>query len=938
MENATVSRSPSPSSVASFVAGGSDNHVPQEQNKSIISAQKPDPRPPLGPRGLSSDLLDEIREVIRQEFLGAYTPRGRSQKPASDNGGVSLMSTDTGNHNTEKKRISHPGTTDKSTQDESDDGSCSPTTVPGSGSERAPTPATTPTPTSSPSSTASAPPLSLVTSEAAKPDPPRPGVRFSDSVTLVRSPVSAPVSAPAKKAPWAMYRRMSSSSGETVPDWGMLFDANGFSTARCGQVLRGLAKCLAEELSPRGTVVVTPEKLGLLYSRFKIEGEVHPFEDIFHIFPRQERSSSSSSNAATSGGSRLATYHSRIGDFFADLDCEYYLVPPSTTETAFLTKSPSELSVSSATDSATSPSSPVFPRSSSYSSLHPIANTAPNPNSYKPLRPRPRSTRPCVPALTPVGFAQFFTICLLAHPDEEAKRMNKIASELALVADVGPSSFTLAASGSGTPNTPICPLVASSFMQSPLSSPTSLVPGDGAGRGEKLPRQFVRSLLPVKSDANSRKLLAAAVEDLLCDLNLPASSSSITSTSASRSLVSVAQIPTASTAAFHLAEQNRRWSFANVSTNSSLNFNSNLGWNSNVPHLPPPPVPLPRSGSGNVGKSGGMEMEMGKSGGGPSAPKPLPSPSPAGSLVKSRTTPTPTPPPLTSGGGGDGLYSDTSSMTLQGRGLNRHNSYRHSYHEHRRYGPAEVVVQPYKPQQQQKPGPSSSTVALRSRNRTTQFELGDEDEDGDGDSASSDTVTTVATVTPRPDRTDRRSSYHGHEREREREREKERERTREMERWWGPQRDREREWDKDRDRDRDRDRERERERERDKGYDRRPAPAPRRSSDRRRSTASVNSTVSSTPSTTPSNPRATHAGSSGSNPAGDRNSSAIVIAQQRDDRGPTWSEVLRAQQQQSQQQQQHQSQQRQQQQQQQQQQQGAKVVSFYDERDRAYAP
>lgn len=67
MENATVSRSPSPSSVASFVAGGSDNHVPQEQNKSIISAQKPDPRPPLGPRGLSSDLLDEIREVIRQE-------------------------------------------------------------------------------------------------------------------------------------------------------------------------------------------------------------------------------------------------------------------------------------------------------------------------------------------------------------------------------------------------------------------------------------------------------------------------------------------------------------------------------------------------------------------------------------------------------------------------------------------------------------------------------------------------------------------------------------------------------------------------------------------------------------------------------------------------------------------------------------------------------
>ncbi|KAI1428824.1 hypothetical protein F5Y12DRAFT_635792 [Xylaria sp. FL1777] len=238
MENATISRSPSTGSVSS------DHHVLQEQNKSIISAQGPDPRPPLGPRGLSTDLMDEIRKVIRQEFLGAYTPKDRSQKPTSDNGGVSLMSNDTGHDNKEKKRLSHPNTINKLTQDESDDGSCSPATLPGSGSERTPTPATMPTPTTSPSSTVSAPPLSLVTPAVGKPDTPKPGVRFSDNVTLVRSPVPAPAPVPAKKTPWAMYRRMSSSSGDTVPDWGVLFDANGFSTARCGQVLRGLAKSL----------------------------------------------------------------------------------------------------------------------------------------------------------------------------------------------------------------------------------------------------------------------------------------------------------------------------------------------------------------------------------------------------------------------------------------------------------------------------------------------------------------------------------------------------------------------------------------------------------------------------------------------------------------------------------------------------------------------
>ncbi|KAJ3575388.1 hypothetical protein NPX13_g4053 [Xylaria arbuscula] len=644
VEDATRSKSPpAPLSVASSITGGFDNPVTQDQNKSITMAQSPESRPLLGSRCLSPDIMDEIRKVIRQEFLGACTPKDRSQNIASNSGGASLINTDVGNNNTtqDHKRLPHLNTVNKSTQDESDGGSSSPTTVPGSGSDHIPTPETTPTATPSPSSTTSMPPLSLETSVVAKAVPPRLGVRFSDDVIPVRSPVPAPAPAQVKKAPWAMYRRMSSSNGEAVPDWGMLFNANGYATARCGQVLRGLAKHIADEFSPRGTGVVTPEKLGLLYSRFKIEGEVHPFEDIFHIFPRQERSSS---NNVSDANSRLVTYYSRIGDFFADLDCEYYLVPPSTSETTSLTKSPSESSFSSTVDSAgTNSSSPVFPRSSSYSSLHPVSTMAVNPNPYKPLRPRLRSIRPCVPALTYTGFAQFYTKCLLAHPDEEAKRMNKIVEELALVADVGPSSLAFASPNSSTPSTPMSPLISSSILQSPLSSPTSTVPGSNASRGEKLPRQFVRSLLPVKSDANSRKILAAAVEDLLCDLNLPSSSSSVTSTSASRSLVSVATVPLASTTAFQLAEQNRRWSFANVSTNSNLNFNP--GWTSNVPHLPPPPVPLPRTGSSsNMLKNGGIELSIGKNENGSSTPKPLPPPSPAGPLVRSRTTPAPAPP------------------------------------------------------------------------------------------------------------------------------------------------------------------------------------------------------------------------------------------------------------------------------------------------------
>ncbi|KAI0872472.1 hypothetical protein GGS24DRAFT_518537 [Hypoxylon argillaceum] len=895
MENAAASGSPSNSLANTSVGRNSDNniqnrplpaHVSPEQKDSTISVQTPDPRPPLVSREFSANLVHEIRQVIRQEF--AYTLNEHSRKTVSEDGDVSPTTMDVGS-NSQEKKLSRPRPTVESVQgdseddsdQESDDGSCSPTTMPGSSSDR--TTAGTLTPNPSPSSTVSVPSLSLASPTATRPDTTRPGVRFSDNTPLVHSPVSGQAPAPTRRASWAMYRRTSSSSGEPVPEWGVLFDGNGFATPRWGQ---------AEEFPPRAGVVITPEKLGLLYSRFRIEGEAHPFEDIFHILWRQE---------SQTGG--LVNYHDRINDFFADLDCEYYLVPPSTHEVDSLARSPSASSVSSA--SPASPlSSPAFshPRPSP-SFMQAALQAAAGANVHRPSPPRPRSARPSVPALTLEGFVQFFTICALAHPDEEARRLNKIASELALVIDPGPTNAAMIPS-SGATSMAMSPLATSSPTQGvppPLPSPTGLASGWVAGRGERLPRQFVRSLLPVKPDPKSRKLLAAAVEDLLCDLGV---SHSPTPSPGSRSLVPIAQTPRSSVPTLQFAEPNRRWSFANVPTDATVHVGS--GWGGKVPHLPPPPVPLPRSGG------------AGRGGSGPSPLKPLPSSSSAGSLAGFQTAAAASRSP--------GAGADPSSTALVGYRPHRQHHARQPHHEHRRY-PSEVVIQPHPPPAPTQKG-SSTAVALRSRNRETRFELGDGDED---DSASSGTASTVATITARPPRTDRRSSYHGQEYERDRGRwwgaaqHRDRERNRERE---YDARERERERDKDRGRDRDRDRERERERERNRSYERRPALPPAQFSDRRRSSAAIAGPGVPVAGSTPSSPTATRASSISTGAAGGRDgvgAGALVVAHPHDERGPTWSEVKRAQQQQQQQQTPPPPQK-------------VKSVSFYDERHRAYAP
>ncbi|KAI1388729.1 uncharacterized protein F4822DRAFT_429345 [Hypoxylon trugodes] len=233
-------------------------------------------------------------------------------------------------------------------------------------------------------------PLSSASTVAA--DPSKPSVRFTD-----RGPPRGIVKRPT-------VSRQSSSNGAPVREWGVLFDEAGYATARSGQFLRGVARYIIEDFAPESSnLVVTPEKLVLLYSRYGLDSELYPFLEIFN--------------------SRAKDFYDRLADFFSDLDCQYHLIQP---------------------------------------------------DAY---------SRPRVPALTPTGFAQYFTLCILAHPDEEFRRLDWIVCDAQIMADV-PSA------------------------------------NNEGQLFEKLPRQLIRSQFPVRHDPKSRKILEAALEDLAYDLGL----------------------------------------------------------------------------------------------------------------------------------------------------------------------------------------------------------------------------------------------------------------------------------------------------------------------------------------------------------------------------------------------------------------------------------
>ncbi|KAK9778807.1 hypothetical protein SCAR479_04430 [Seiridium cardinale] len=93
--------------------------------------------------------------------------------------------------------------------------------------------------------------------------------------------------------------------------------------------------------------------------------------------------------------------------------------------------------------------------------------------------------RPWILALTPTGFTQYLTICMLAYPDQEFRRFENIVADVPIIAD-GPVQ---------------------------------------GGTTDKLPRTIIRSCLPARFDSKSRKLLDSAFDDLVYDFRLSVRSS-----------------------------------------------------------------------------------------------------------------------------------------------------------------------------------------------------------------------------------------------------------------------------------------------------------------------------------------------------------------------------------------------------------------------------
>ncbi|KAJ0162241.1 hypothetical protein CTA2_4870 [Colletotrichum tanaceti] len=88
--------------------------------------------------------------------------------------------------------------------------------------------------------------------------------------------------------------------------WGMLFDSEGYPTQRLNAVLRGLAIFMITEFGPPETLVVTPDKMLSLYSKYRVEPEKFEYEEIFK--------------------SRSDDALKRVEFLYQDLDCQYHLV------------------------------------------------------------------------------------------------------------------------------------------------------------------------------------------------------------------------------------------------------------------------------------------------------------------------------------------------------------------------------------------------------------------------------------------------------------------------------------------------------------------------------------------------------------------------------------------------------------------------------------
>ncbi|KAI0147833.1 hypothetical protein GGR57DRAFT_505439 [Xylariaceae sp. FL1272] len=590
-------------------------------------------RPGLVARGMSDDFMDQIR--VRE----TYTTTRKHGRPSSVSALINTSADHIGSHGgnegdedasaTNSGSQKQPETKRERTLSESSSPS-EPTSIesgsesndanddeaPAIHDERRSNDHTKTNASPNSSKTTFATPSQSTSIKTERSDTVRQGVRFSDRLPLRPGALGLRGEGDGRRASWTSRRLSSSGPGsEHTPSWGLLFDANGTPTVRSATVFRALAELLMEESPPRGSLV-TPEKLGLLFSRFRVddESDLHcDGTEIFHGPLHQDTSLTS----IDSSGSATSKYYGCIDQFFADLDLDYHLVQPSTAAASSFTMLSTQASQSST--SLLTPPSPIspsptalFPRSGSYTNI--VQNPELNASVALSSRTRPRSSKPRVPALTSEGFVQFYTMCVLAHPDQEAKRLDRIATEIQLAVD--PTEKLRDIFGPTTPISPVSP----SIMGTEST-------GGSADMKEKLPRRFVRSLLPVHHDAKSRKLLAEAVEDLLCDLRLPPKqrqlplpASALSSNPHQSHARTVSSPSTQHAGQTQIQKQagegtrrqepsherrepvrqetdsQKRWSHTNTPPSAFVNTTiSNPG-----PYLPPPPVPLPARSSGNV--------------------------------------------------------------------------------------------------------------------------------------------------------------------------------------------------------------------------------------------------------------------------------------------------------------------------------------------------
>ncbi|KAK5989294.1 hypothetical protein PT974_10807 [Cladobotryum mycophilum] len=93
--------------------------------------------------------------------------------------------------------------------------------------------------------------------------------------------------------------------------WGRLFNDKNEPTPALGRFLRGIANYIIAEYTPTDSHVITPEKLDRFYSKYKLEGEVFPFQRFFSqgVFDTHYQKT-----------------HRGLEFLYLDLRCEHHLV------------------------------------------------------------------------------------------------------------------------------------------------------------------------------------------------------------------------------------------------------------------------------------------------------------------------------------------------------------------------------------------------------------------------------------------------------------------------------------------------------------------------------------------------------------------------------------------------------------------------------------